>query len=220
MELYQQYCHRWFELDLRNGIYSQYRYRNRNNTSSTFFSTENKFALGLVPSDLQKFIQIEEIFIVYIYIYIQIISICGAQYKYSGHMVNFFCNVGTIYSQLLCLLEELDVIILCLYNAPIHDRLYRQFRCNFYIQWKIIYIWFSFLKAKHLRYRDVIIDNIVLAGLPFNGTVIDCSLFKKSKISKLTKKLAKTKKIIMLTSRLYLTSLPIYLNWIYYVNIL
>ncbi len=103
-------------------------------------------------------------------------SICGAQYKYSGYVVNFFCNVGTVYSQLLCLPEELDVIILRPCNAPIYDRLRCQFRCNFYVRREVICTWLGFLKARHPGYWDVVVDSTVLAGLPFSGTVIDCVL--------------------------------------------
>ncbi len=85
-------------------------------------------------SDLQELIQIEEMFIVRVHVHVQIISICGAQYKYNGYMVNFLRNVGTVYSQLPRLPEELDVIILRPYNAPIYDRLRRQFRCNFHVR--------------------------------------------------------------------------------------
>ncbi len=138
MELYQRCRHRWFGLDLRNGVCSQCRYRDRNNISLTFFSAENKLALDLVPSDLQELTQIEEMFIVRVHIYMQVMSIRGAQYKYSGHMVNFFRNIGTMYSQLPRLPEELDVIILRPHNAPIHDRLRRQFRRNFHMRREVI----------------------------------------------------------------------------------
>src|SRR6266699_192289 len=106
-------------------------------------------------------------FIVRVYVYIQVISIYGTQYKYNGHMVNFLRNIGTVYSQLLSLLEELDMIILCLYNAPIYNCLRRQFRYNFYIRRKVIRIWLGFFKAKYPGYRDVVIDNTILAGLLF-----------------------------------------------------
>ena len=173
MELYQRCYYRWFGLDLRNNVYSQCRYCNRNNIFFIFFSAENKLALSLMPSDLQKFIQIEEMLIVRVYIHVQVISICGAQYKYSGYIVNFLYNVGTVYSQFPRLLKELDVIILRPYNAPIYDRLRRQFRRNFHMRRKVIRTWFGFFKAKYLGYRDIVINNIILAGLPFNDIIID-----------------------------------------------
>ncbi len=76
-------------------------------------------------SDLQKLIQIEEMFIVYVHVHIQVISIYGAQYKYNSYIINFFRNIGTVYSQLLRFLEKLDIIILRPYNVPIYDRLRR-----------------------------------------------------------------------------------------------
>jgi len=90
--------------------------------------------------DFQELIQIEKMLIAYVYVHIQVISIHGTQYKYRGYIVNFFCDIGTIYSQLLYLSKKLDMIILHLRNASTYNRLRRQFHRNFYIQREMIYI--------------------------------------------------------------------------------
>ncbi|RYP53682.1 hypothetical protein DL769_010477 [Monosporascus sp. CRB-8-3] len=71
------------------------------------------------------------------------------------HIVNFLRDIGTVYSQLPRLREDLDIIVLMSRNASTHLRLRLQFRRNFTVR------------------CQAILDNAVLANLPGNGNVID-----------------------------------------------
>jgi hypothetical protein len=54
----------------------------------------------------------------------------GVQYKYKGHIVNFLTNLPKVYNRLPLLLEDLDIIIIRLFNWNKDPRMRRQFRVN------------------------------------------------------------------------------------------
>ena len=52
----------------------------------SLFGKSNKFNLGPVPSFLPIFTVVEELLIAYIYIYLQVVCVCGQQYCYTRYV--------------------------------------------------------------------------------------------------------------------------------------
>ena len=63
-----------------------------------FYSAENNLDFRDVPDHLPQLIQLEEILIAWVHISIQVFQYRGQQYKYRGHVISFFRDVGKIYT--------------------------------------------------------------------------------------------------------------------------
>ncbi len=50
-------------------------------------SAENSLDLGDVPAHLEPLTQMEEMLIAGVHVHVQVFSICGAQFKYRGHVI-------------------------------------------------------------------------------------------------------------------------------------
>lgn len=70
-----------------------------------------------MPDDLPELTQIEEMLIARVYPFVEIRSIRGQQYRYSGHVINFLRATGRVYRELPLLPQHLDIVMLKPANA-------------------------------------------------------------------------------------------------------
>ena len=59
---------------------------------SSLFSEGNELNLGPVPSFLPILTVVEELLIAYVYVYLQVVRICGQQYCYTSYVCCFGQN--------------------------------------------------------------------------------------------------------------------------------
>jgi hypothetical protein len=63
-----------------------------NPTLSPLFSESNGLNLGPVPGFLPILTTVEELLIARVYIYLQVVRVCGQQHRYTGHVCCFSQN--------------------------------------------------------------------------------------------------------------------------------
>ena len=136
-------------------------------------SAENHMFPGFVPNRLPILDQIEQMLISRIHVSIQIQSVRGAQFRYTGHVINFLRDVGKIYNKLPLLPEDLEIIILRPSNTDENPGLRRQFAKDYRVRWSAITVWLEYLKENHPGYADIVIDRANLAQLPEGESVMD-----------------------------------------------
>ena len=88
-----------------------------------FYSAANKLDFGEVPlqlAQLGELTPVEEMLIARVHVHVQVLTVRGAQYKYRGHVVHFLRDVGKVYSQLPCLVRDLEIVILLPSNTADH----------------------------------------------------------------------------------------------------
>ena len=119
METYSCYKKRWFQIGLATdsnniGIYKDYiKDTNslKNLTLPFLFSESNRLNLGPIPDFLPILTAVEELLIVYIYIYLQVMRVRGQQYRYTDYVCCFGQSTLKTWRQLLRLPTELDILI-------------------------------------------------------------------------------------------------------------
>jgi hypothetical protein len=172
-----EYCTRckreWFDLNLRYGVcrICHRRDQSRPEDSPFFFSRENALDFGAVPSHLPELSQVEEMLIARVHVHVQVFQYRGQQYKYSGHVINFLRDVGSVYSQLPLLPADLDVVILRPRNATDRPHFVRQFSRQFRVRQNHVRTWLRYLIEHHPGYRDVEVDEDRLDQLPEDADV-------------------------------------------------
>jgi hypothetical protein len=57
--------------------------------SPLLFSNTNELNLGSIPKHLPILTSVKEMLIARIYIYLQVVRVCGQQYQYTGHVCCF-----------------------------------------------------------------------------------------------------------------------------------
>jgi hypothetical protein len=166
---------KWFNMGIREGICGKCRRRDKKKADDepALFSKENFMDPGTVPEHLPKLTNVEEQLIARVHVHIEVRQICGQQYKYTGHIVNFLRNVGKVYKKLPLLSRDLDIVLLRPSGSSIDPRLQRQFERNFRVRRRAIRDWLEWLRRNHSGYRDIEVDNDVLSELPEDGTIID-----------------------------------------------
>jgi hypothetical protein len=97
-----------------------------------FFSADNEIDPGIVLAYLLALIQVEEMAITWSYVQMIIKHYWGHQYQYTSHCVSFAYEIVKTVSILPNLLEELDIILLCLLRQAVDDLQFQwQFIHNF-----------------------------------------------------------------------------------------
>jgi len=189
MELCGRCQQRWFNMELQkddNGVDVCQACRRRDIPSKRnqpglpplpyFYSAANKLDFGEVPpqlAQLGELTPVEEMLIARVHVHVQVLTVRGAQYKYRGHVVHFLRDVGKVYSQLPCLVRDLEIVILRPSNTADHQHLQRQFRRQFVVRRKVVTAWLIFLRQHHPGYRDVEVDQAALEALPEYGDLMD-----------------------------------------------
>src|SRR6202165_6063709 len=189
MELCGRCQQRWFNMELQkdaNGVDVCQACRRRDMPSKRnqpglpplpyFYSAANKLDFGEVPpqlAQLGELTPVAEMLIARVHVHVQVLTVRGAQYKYRGHVVHFLRDVGKVYSQLPCLVRDLEIVILRPSNTADHQHLQRQFRRQFVVRRKVVTAWLIFLRQHHPGYRDVEVDQAALEALPEYGDLMD-----------------------------------------------
>lgn len=130
------------------------------------FSGENGMDLGEIPGELRGLSMIEEILIARVHPVVSVFRIRGQHRAYSGHVMNFAQHVENFATRLPhdpCNINSVIIINRDTPNGLIEFRV-RSSRVRDALIW---------LKANNQYYRDIVIDNHVLAGLPIDGDVSD-----------------------------------------------
>jgi hypothetical protein len=123
-----------------------------------FFSHANCLDPGGMPAGLPELTQIEEMLIARVHPSVEVRKVRGAQFRYTGHVVNFMRDVARVYDNLPLLPRDLDVTVLRPSNADSDGRMRRQFRRDFRVRIGHIRPWLLYLKEHHPGYRDIQID--------------------------------------------------------------
>ena len=89
-------------------------------------SRENHSLVPEAPTHLPTLTAVEEILIARIKVAIQVWLVKGAQWKYTGHVVNFMRGTGKIYRKLPTLPEDADIVLIRPARGPDGSR--AQFR--------------------------------------------------------------------------------------------
>lgn len=158
-----EYCPRckekWFSIGMKNGICRRCFNRDRKKLAHepNFFPHDNALDFGVVSDHLPELSQIEEMLIAS---------------KYRGHVINFLRDVGSVYTQLPLLPQDLDVIFLRPSNSTAEQpHIVRQFITQFRVREQNIRIWLQYLKQHHPSYQDVLVDEVSLSQLPDDANV-------------------------------------------------
>jgi hypothetical protein len=100
-----------------------------------------------------------------VHLFMEVRRVRGAQYKYTGHVINFLRETTRVYAKLPLLPHDLDVVVLRPANANTDGRPRRQFMRDFRVRVAPIRQWLIHLKRHHLGYRDIDIDDDALRQL-------------------------------------------------------
>ena len=123
----------------------------------------------LAPASLPALTDVEEILIARIKVVIQVWLGKGAQWKYTGHVVNFMRDTGKIYRKLPALPEDADIVLIRPARGPDGSR--AQFRKKLTVRREVVKTWLEYRKDNHSGYRDIDIDHDALSQLPHDDTV-------------------------------------------------
>ena len=169
-------CHeRWFGMSLHaaDGICNRCHTRDKNIAEGQPFlmSAENHTLVPEPPAFLPALTDVEEILIARIKVAIQVWLVKGAQWKYTGHVVNFMRDTGKIYRKLPTLPEDADIVLIRPARGPDGSR--AQFRKRLTVRREVVKMWLEYLKENHSGYRDIDIDHNALSQLPHDDTVDD-----------------------------------------------
>src|SRR6266702_1929474 len=80
-------------------------------TIPPLFGENNKLNLGFIPSFLFILTAVEELLIVCVYVYLQVVRVRGQQHRYTGHVCCFGQNTPKTWRQLPRLPTELDILV-------------------------------------------------------------------------------------------------------------
>lgn len=164
-------CHeRWFDVVLTpDGICKSCVTRDKalsEEDETYLMSALNCMDPGDVPSCLPRLTQVEEMLIARAHVHVQVRTVRGLQYKYSGHVVTFMQNVPRMYNDLPVFPGDLNQVILEPPNSSSEPRLRRQFQADFRVNRHHVLQWLLFLKAHHPDYRNITIRYDILNTLP------------------------------------------------------
>ena len=130
---------RWFQRQVKDGVCAMCRKdelkhgvqvdRSEDSDFVPLFGPSNNMDPGPLP-DLPQLTTVEEMLISPVHVFMEVRQHRGAQYKYTGHVCHFMCNVGKIYNRLPLLPQELDIVVLKPPRVPTDDaaRVDRQFQ--------------------------------------------------------------------------------------------
>jgi hypothetical protein len=69
----------------------------KNPTDLLLFSDTNSLDPGTVPADLPTLSEVEEMLITCMHVHLQVVCVCGQQFRYTGHVVCFRQNTPKIW---------------------------------------------------------------------------------------------------------------------------
>ena len=168
---------RWFDRRLSNGICFQCRNKdkNRDQDEPFFFSEDNHLDFGPGPAQygLPELSMAEEMLIARVHVAINVLQVRGQQYKYRGHVVQFFRNIGKLYHSLPLLPANLEVILLKPSGSELDVRRDAQFRRRFLVRRSHIRQWLEHLRQHHPGYRGFEWNHAALDSLPENSDILD-----------------------------------------------
>ncbi|KAE9962291.1 hypothetical protein EG328_000713 [Venturia inaequalis] len=110
---------------------------------------------GAKPDHLPNLSTVEEMLIARVYTYI------------------FLKDIGAIYDQLPCLLEDCDIVYIRPTNISDDPVLQRQFKKDFRVRQKAIRDWLYWLKENHPGYSDIGINDGIINSLPVDSSIAD-----------------------------------------------
>ncbi|KAL2491551.1 Uncharacterized protein Adt_27179 [Abeliophyllum distichum] len=126
------------------------------------FSAQNIMDPGVVPIELSRLTNLEQILIARAHPMMSVYRVKGQQYKYSGNVINFAQDVNSIADVLPFKPADLSAILI-VNRTGAHA--IKQFRVRReYVRQALVW-----LKQNHLYYRDITIDEISLETLPEDG---------------------------------------------------
>jgi hypothetical protein len=164
-------CHeRWFGMCLVNNVCAQCRRLDRGLQvdEPRFFSAENQLDPGDVP-DLPQLTEVEQMLIARVHTFVEVRRVRGPQHRYTGHVISFERDVGSIYDELPLLPSEVNILFIRPQNSGSHDGLRKQFAKDFRVRRSRIEQWLNWLKEHHPGYRDITINRSNIQQLPLNG---------------------------------------------------
>lgn len=91
-------------------------------------SVENDMDPGDIPNELPTLSMVEEMLVTRIHVHTQVFQVRGVQWKYKGHVYNFFRDTGRIFNKLPLLPQYLEVVLVRPPDSGNNTRLRRQFR--------------------------------------------------------------------------------------------
>jgi len=106
---------RWFDMKLKEGVChrcERHDADNRRRGGVYLWSAENDMDPGEVDASLPVLTQTEEMLIARVHVYVEVRQIRGAQYRYTGNVVNFHRKSSALFARLPQLPENIDVLIL------------------------------------------------------------------------------------------------------------
>jgi hypothetical protein len=168
-------CHEeWFDLDIKQST-TDGEVKCARCRKSTKWTAANAMYPGPDPSspgvNLPGLTQMEEMMLAPIHVLLQVWQVRGGQTKYTGHICNFFRDVGEFHNRVPRLPEECDIILLRRRNR---DGEFEQ-AANSYEDFRVrrdrIHQWLIYLKAENPAFENIEIDYERLNSLPENELV-------------------------------------------------
>ena len=111
-------------------------------------SAENLMGPGGVPPNLPNLTQVVEMLIAKVHVMVDVHQSRGQQYRYSGHVCNFLCDVGKIYNKLPLLPKILEIVLLKPANTAANPGLNRQFMKDYRVRRTTVTLWLEHLKNR------------------------------------------------------------------------
>ncbi|WAO96950.1 ATP-dependent DNA helicase [Fusarium falciforme] len=115
---------------------------------------------------------VEEMLIARVHMHVKVLQVCGAQYKYRGHVVHFLRKVGRLFEELPVLPEELDIVLLRPPNMEGDPHFQQQFAHDFRVRRSCLLARLHYLQHHHPGYRDIVVRQDRLQRLPLDGSIV------------------------------------------------
>ena len=108
-----------------------------------------------------------------VYVYLQVVRVCGQQYYYTGYVCCFGQNILKTQRQLLRLSTKLDILVIRPTVVEGSEYLNQRFTKRYTVRRSAIELQLYFLKANYPNYRDIKIYSTQLTSLPKNSSILD-----------------------------------------------
>jgi hypothetical protein len=164
------------DIRLHRDVLTCYRCRKQLKQSDDIasFSIENRMDPGEMPSHLQPLSIAEELLIARVHVLMSLWRVKGVQYKYSGHIINFFQNTSKIISKLPSLPKDIGVLLLKPPSSELKDEpVQREYDKRFNVRRREVEAWLRYLVQHHPDYKGLSISVENLDQLPENGSILD-----------------------------------------------
>ena len=138
-------------------------------TLPLLFSKSNRLNLGHIPGFLPILTAVEELLIMRVYVYLQVVRIRGQQHRYTSHVYYSGQNILKTQMRLPRLPSKLDILVVRPTVVEGSKYLSQRFTKRYTIRRSTIVQWLYFLKVNYPNYRDIKIYSIQLTSLPENS---------------------------------------------------